>query len=83
MRLRSIALCISLPLALGALLGRVTPSAAPQEAKTASLDAQALSKQLAASVARGDTPDTAIVTVYPVLDGIVNYRSGIRYTIQF
>jgi len=63
MKLRSIALCISLPLALVALPGRVTPSAAPQASKTAALDAQALSKQLAASVAKGDTPGVVALVV--------------------
>ena len=63
MRLRSIALCISLPLALGALLGRVTPSAAPQAATAAALDAQALSKQLSAAVAKGDTPGVVALVV--------------------
>jgi CubicO group peptidase (beta-lactamase class C family) len=63
MRFRSIRLCVSLSLGLGALVGGVTPSAAPQAAKAASLDAQALSKQLAAAVARGDTPGVVALVV--------------------
>jgi CubicO group peptidase (beta-lactamase class C family) len=63
MKLRPIAFCVPLSLALAALLGHATSSAAPQTAKTASLDAQALSKQLAASVAKGDTPGVVALVV--------------------
>jgi CubicO group peptidase (beta-lactamase class C family) len=56
MRFRTIALCISLSLGLAVLVGSLTSTATAQTAKAAALDAQALSKQLAAAVARGDTP---------------------------
>jgi methyl acetate hydrolase len=55
MKLRSIALGISLSLAIVAPLGRAL-AAPPQATKTPSLDAKGLSQQLAAAVARGDTP---------------------------
>jgi methyl acetate hydrolase len=55
MKLRSIALGISLSLAIVAPLGRAM-AAPPQATKTPSLDAKGLSQQLAAAVARGDTP---------------------------
>jgi methyl acetate hydrolase len=62
MRLRSIALGISLSLAFGAPLGRAL-AAPPQATKTASLDAKGLSRQLAAAVARGDTPGVVALVV--------------------
>jgi methyl acetate hydrolase len=62
MRFPSIRLCVSLSLGL-ALVGGVTLSATLQTAKAASLDAQALSKQLAAAVARGDTPGVVALVV--------------------
>src|SRR6202163_3761243 len=65
MKLRTIALGISLSLAFGAPLGRAA-SATPQTpptAKTASLDAKGLSRQLAAAVARGDTPGVVALVV--------------------
>ena len=46
MRFRSIALGISLSLAFGALLVRAASPTTSQAAKTAALDAQALSRQL-------------------------------------
>jgi methyl acetate hydrolase len=64
MKLRSIALGISLSLALGgAPLGRAAASAARQTTKTVSLDAKGLSQQLAAAVARGDTPGVVALVV--------------------
>jgi methyl acetate hydrolase len=63
MKLRAIALGISLSVAFGAPLGRAVASATPQTTKTASLDAKGLSRQLAAAVARGDTPGVAALVV--------------------
>jgi hypothetical protein len=31
----------------------------------------------------GDTLDTAVVTVYPVVEGSADVRQGVRYTIRF
>ena len=56
MKTRPTALGISLTIGIGWLLAGVTPAAIPQTPKSATLDGQALSKQLEASVARGDTP---------------------------
>jgi methyl acetate hydrolase len=63
MRLRSIALGISLSLAFGALLVRAASPATAQAAKTAALDAHALSRQLEAAAARGDTPGVVALVV--------------------
>jgi methyl acetate hydrolase len=63
MKLRAIALGISLSVAFGAPLGRAVASATPQTTKTASLDAKGLSRQLAAAVARGDTPGVVALVV--------------------
>jgi CubicO group peptidase (beta-lactamase class C family) len=63
MKFRPVVLFISLPLVIGVLVGSVASSATPQSTKAASLDAQALSKQLAASVARGDTPGVVALVV--------------------
>jgi methyl acetate hydrolase len=65
MKLRAIALGISLSVAFGAPLGRAaaTPQTAPPTTKTASLDAKGLSRQLAAAVARGDTPGVVALVV--------------------
>jgi CubicO group peptidase (beta-lactamase class C family) len=63
MKFRPVVLSISLPLVIGVLVGSVASSATPQSTKAASLDAQALSKQLAASVARGDTPGVVALVV--------------------
>jgi methyl acetate hydrolase len=69
MKLRSIALGISLSLAVGAPLGHAlaargeSPTGSGQTTKTASLDAKELSPQLAAAVARGDTPGVAALVV--------------------
>jgi methyl acetate hydrolase len=63
MRLRSIALGISLSLALGVPLGRAASSGTAQTAKTAALDAQGLLRQLVAAVARGDTPGVVALVV--------------------
>ena len=63
MRLRSIVLGISFSLAFGALPGGAASPAAPQTTKTAALDAQGLTRQLAASVARGDTPGVVALVV--------------------
>jgi methyl acetate hydrolase len=64
MKLRSIVLGTSLALALGVPIARAlaTPQT-PPTAKTASLDAKGLSRQLAAAVARGDTPGVAALVV--------------------
>src|ERR1700722_149092 len=63
MRLRSIALGISLSLALGVPLGRAASSGTAQTAKTPALDAPGLSRQLVAAVARGDTPGVVALVV--------------------
>jgi methyl acetate hydrolase len=64
MTLRSIVLGASLSLALGVPVGHAlaTPQS-PQTAKTASLDAKGLSRQLVAAVARGDTPGVVALVV--------------------
>ena len=64
MKLRSIVLGTSLALALGVPIARAlaTPQT-PPTAKTASLDAKGLSRQLAAAVARGDTPGVVALVV--------------------
>jgi methyl acetate hydrolase len=64
MKLRSIVLGTSLSLALGVPIARAlaTPQT-PPTAKTASLDAKGLSRQLAAAVARGDTPGVVALVV--------------------
>ena len=69
MKLRSIVLGTSLSLALGVPLGRAlaargeSPTPFGQTTKAASLDAKGLSKQLAAAVARGDTPGVVALVV--------------------
>ena len=60
MRFRSIALRITWLLVVGALVGAAALSATPTKA---ALDAQGLSRQLAASVARGDTPGVVALVV--------------------
>src|ERR1700681_1888048 len=64
MKLRSIVLGTSLSLALGVPIARAlaTPQT-PPTAKTASLDAKGLSRQLAAAVERGDTPGVVALVV--------------------
>src|SRR5216117_4363324 len=62
MTLRSVALRISWSLVVAALLGAVASSATSNTTKTA-LDAQGLSRQLAASVERGDTPGVVALVV--------------------
>jgi methyl acetate hydrolase len=64
MKLRSIVLGTSLSLALGVPIARAlaTPQT-PPTAKTASLDAKGLSRQLAAAVTRGDTPGVVALVV--------------------
>ena len=59
----SIVLGISLSLVLAVPPGRAALSAAPQATKTKALDAQKLSGQLAAAVARGDTPGVVALVV--------------------
>jgi methyl acetate hydrolase len=69
LKLRAIALGILLSLAFGAPLGRAlaargeSPTAFGQTTKTASLDANGLSRQLAAAVERGDTPGVVALVV--------------------
>ena len=64
MKLRSIVVGTSLSLALGVPIARAlaTPQT-PPTAKAASLDAKGLSRQLAAAVARGDTPGVVALVV--------------------
>ena len=63
MKFRSLVLGISLSLALiGPIAGAASP-ATPQAAKAAALDAKALSSQLDAAVARGDTPGVVALVV--------------------
>ena len=62
MTLRSIAPRITWSLVVAALLGAAVSSATPNATKTA-LDAQGLSRQLAAAVARGDTPGVVALVV--------------------
>src|SRR3954464_6543875 len=61
MRLRTLAACIVSSLVVAFVAGGVRPSL--QAAKTGALDAQALSKQLEAAVARGDTPGVVALVV--------------------
>lgn len=61
-KFRSITLGISLSLAFGIPLGRAA-APAPHMTKTVTLDAQALSRQLDAAVARGDTPGVVALVV--------------------
>jgi methyl acetate hydrolase len=60
MRFRTLAACIVLSL-VALVAGSVRPTL--QAAKTGALDAQALSKQLEAAVARGDTPGVVALVV--------------------
>ncbi len=62
MKFQSCVLGVALSLALVVSLVGV-PTAAPQSTKSASLDAQALSRQLAAAVSRGDTPGVVALVV--------------------
>ena len=63
MKLRAIVLGLSFSLAFGALLAVAASPATPQTTKAAVLDAQGLSRQLAASVTRGDTPGVVALVV--------------------
>jgi methyl acetate hydrolase len=61
MKLRPIIRCIPLTIAIGVAL--IGVASAPRAAGTATLDAKALTKQLEASVARGDTPGVTALVV--------------------
>jgi methyl acetate hydrolase len=61
MRLRTVISWLPFTIAIGVVMSGVAP--APQAAKTGSLDAQALTKQLEASVSRGDTPGVTALVV--------------------